>query len=79
MNIEDYDVGNEELVQTCISEISAEGGTDCAAVDMLISMAKGGELEDVADVLAGLLAKEGDVWAGEILRCVWIAWTAVCP
>lgn len=47
-NFDEYEVGNEGLVATCLEELQAEG-MECASVELLLRMAKEGEQDEVAD------------------------------
>ena len=68
-NFAEYDVGNAELVSEMVQDIEASG-YDCASVDLLLRLAKDGDLESLADILSGLVSHQHPEWAGDLLKMV---------
>ncbi|GAX84595.1 hypothetical protein CEUSTIGMA_g12016.t1 [Chlamydomonas eustigma] len=67
-NFEDFDTGDSDyLVNELKHELSTEG-FDCASVDLILRMARDGEIESVGDVLGSLAAAGHPYWSGQILR-----------
>ena len=69
MGLEDeFDCGNEEFAEMVFQELSSGEGFDCTSVDVLLGMARDGEIDTVGDVLGYLATKGQPNWAAEIAK-----------